>query len=131
MHERLYKISREKKPGSDEKTSVYAIQHEIFFKILQKDKSILAHFVYRMGQVLDAIQHVNFIHSDLKPDNILLRMNQSTQKLEEIKLIDFGSSFKFDEKMEFSATTPEYLSPEMILYLDTLKNKPDQVAAAA
>jgi serine/threonine protein kinase len=25
LHERLYKISREKKPGSDEKTSVYAI----------------------------------------------------------------------------------------------------------
>ena len=125
LHERLYKIARESKPGSDEKSNVYTIQHEVFFKILQKDKSILAHFVYRMGQVLDAVQNANIIHSDLKPDNILLRLNSNQTKLEEIKLIDFGSSFKFDEKMEFTATTPEYLSPEMILYLDTLKNKPD------
>jgi len=33
------------------------------------------------------------VHSDIKPDNILVEMNEYQTDIEDIKLIDFGSAF--------------------------------------
>jgi serine/threonine protein kinase len=51
----------------------------------------------------------NLIHSDLKPDNILIK-----SKIDELKIIDFGSVFDFNSKGNVSMTTPEYMSPELL-----------------
>ena len=52
-------------------------------------------------------------------------MDEDLQHIEEVKLVDFGSSFKFDKNMDVSATTPEYLSPEMLTYLHQISKKKD------
>jgi len=51
----------------------------------------------------------------------LISLDRDHTKLESIKVVDFGSSFTFDEKMKVSAATPEYLPPEMLLYLENIR----------
>jgi dual specificity tyrosine-phosphorylation-regulated kinase 2/3/4 len=38
-------------------------------------------------------------------------------KFKELKLIDFGSTFKFGNLNQFSMATPEYMSPEILAYI--------------
>ena len=70
-----------------------------------------------MGEALQTLQEVGYVHSDIKPDNILVQFDPSHTKISEIKLCDFGSSFKFSE-MHISAATPEYLPPEVLVFLE-------------
>ena len=59
------------------------------------------------------------MHSDLKTENILIKQDRSnrTLKIKEIKLIDYGSSFPFDDLKQFSMATPEYMSPEILNFI--------------
>jgi len=38
--------------------------------------------------------------------------------IKSIKLIDFGSAFEFHNVTQISGTTPEYLAPEILNYLE-------------
>jgi dual specificity tyrosine-phosphorylation-regulated kinase 2/3/4 len=51
------------------------------------------------------------VHSDLKTENILIKKIKNENAMHEItqiKLIDYGSSFPFDDLKQFSMATPEY-----------------------
>ena len=61
-------------------------------------------------------EELGILHRDLKPENILLEQNK---EFDQIKIIDFGSSFKFG-KINVSGATPEYQSPEFLNYLGKL-----------
>eukprot|EP00347_Sterkiella_histriomuscorum_P020848 403336235 len=66
-------------------------------------------------QVLSAVQycHVkNIVHRDLKPENILMDTKNNNQ----IKVIDFGTSQKFDpsKKMNQIFGTAYYIAPEVL-----------------
>jgi|JI61114C2RNA_FD_contig_91_218257_length_2672_multi_2_in_0_out_0_1 dual specificity tyrosine-phosphorylation-regulated kinase 2/3/4 len=37
--------------------------------------------------------------------------------IEEVKLIDYGSSFTFNNLKQFSMATPEYMAPEILNYI--------------
>lgn len=52
------------------------------------------------------------MHADLKPDNILIEIQ--SRRIISLKLIDFGSSFSFEGNASITATTPEYLAPEVL-----------------
>ena len=77
----------------------------------------------RIGrELLAALQQVHnagVVHRDVKPDNILVRWNQS-QRAWQVKLVDFGTA-KFegaDAKLTRVGEvigTPEYMSPEQLL----------------
>ncbi|KJE89380.1 dual-specificity tyrosine-(Y)-phosphorylation regulated kinase 1B [Capsaspora owczarzaki ATCC 30864] len=54
---------------------------------------------------------INIIHCDLKPENILLRNPRRSA----IKLIDFGSSCRFGEKLYKYIQSRFYRSPEVLL----------------
>jgi serine/threonine protein kinase len=57
------------------------------------------------------------VHGDIKPDNILIKYNKETDEIEDIKVIDFGSSFSIGAhavKQHLSAGTPEYMPPEIL-----------------
>lgn len=66
-----------------------------------------------MKQLLDCLSYLHdtgIIHRDLKPENILILLDPSTQKIKEIKLIDFGFA-KFvteDHKLTETCGTPNY-----------------------
>ena len=64
------------------------------------------------------------VHADLKPDNILIDFDEQNQVIRSMKIIDLGSSFllnveetKLKDQIEFGQSTPEYLPPEIQLYL--------------
>lgn len=70
-----------------------------------------------MSEVLDALQERKVVHADLKPDNILIDI--SGRRIVGLKLIDFGSSFSFEGNTSITATTPEYLAPEVLQFLES------------
>lgn len=59
------------------------------------------------------------VHSDLKSENILLEFDHENHLLKSLKIIDFGSSFSFSQvNTSIELTTPEYLSPDILEYLE-------------
>ena len=83
---------------------------------MSQDFVILKDFLRLMAEVLDSLQEKKVVHADLKPDNILIEI--SGRRISSLKLIDFGSSFSFEETTSITATTPEYLAPEVLLFLE-------------
>jgi dual specificity tyrosine-phosphorylation-regulated kinase 2/3/4 len=51
------------------------------------------------------------VHSDLKTENILIKYDEKSFEIAEVKLIDYGSSFEFKNISQFSMATPEYMPP--------------------
>ena len=95
---------------------VYNVQHQGFYRAIKNDRAILADLIFMVCQVLDVLAMFRIVHADIKPDNILLDFDG--QRLNNIKFIDFGSSFSYEEASNISATTPEYLAPEVLDYLE-------------
>lgn len=56
------------------------------------------------------------MHADLKTDNILIEWDG--EDIVGLKLIDFGSAFMFGTTERITATTPEYLAPEVLQFLE-------------
>jgi serine/threonine protein kinase len=55
----------------------------------------------------------------LKPENILVDFDYESKKIKRFKIIDFGSSFTFSKiNSGIELTTPEYLAPDILDYLD-------------
>ena len=61
----------------------------------------------------------NIVHSDLKTENILLKVkkNKNLYEISNAKLIDYGSSFTFGNLKHFSMATPEYMAPEILNFI--------------
>jgi len=56
------------------------------------------------------------VHADIKPDNILVDFDG--KGIKSLKVIDFGSAFIFNKVKGVPATTPEYLAPEVLAFMD-------------
>ena len=78
----------------------------------------------KLAQALDALQQASLVHSDIKPDNILVHLDEEHEELDSIKLVDFGSSFQHSEQMTIPAATQEYLAPEILSYIQQIKENP-------
>ena len=53
-----------------------------------------------LARLLEAVEHLaasGIVHADIKPDNILVHLDEEAGKLDSIKLVDFGSSFQHSE----------------------------------
>lgn len=84
--------------------------------------------VAEVCKALFLINSHNIVHSDLKTENILLRVRREESSrgpfIRGVKLIDFGSSFLFTNLKQFSMATPEYMPPEILNYI-LFQNKLD------
>ncbi len=69
-----------------------------------------------------AIKHVNsfgIIHSDIKPDNVIISMNHARTAYTKVRLIDFDTSnimFTLTRAFNHVAQTFEFRSPEILSY---------------
>ena len=68
-----------------------------------------------VAKALELLAENNIVHSDLKTENILVRnktqeettsQNDDGTSIAETKLIDYGSSFVFNNLRQFSMATP-------------------------
>ena len=94
--------------------------------LIQKGKflfslfSTISQFKYLLKSLLSAIDYINkkgIIHSDIKPENILIEYsgdsNENNFEITSIKIIDFGSAFYVNNTATITSNTPEYLCPEI------------------
>ncbi|CDW87876.1 protein kinase domain containing protein [Stylonychia lemnae] len=99
---------------------IYQVLHkEDLYRALQINKgSVFKEFIKGMAQVLYMFQSAGIVHSDLKPENILIIHDLDTDEVS-FKIIDLGSSFNFQKaNNDIELTTPEYLAPDILEYLD-------------
>jgi len=95
---------------------IYGVQHQDFYKALRQDKRVLRDLIRMVAEVFDVLAMFRIVHADIKPDNILIDFDG--QRVKDIKLIDFGSAFSYENPSNISASTPEYLAPEVLEYLE-------------
>ena len=95
---------------------IYGVQHQAFYRALKEDKQVLVDLIRMLAEVLDVLAMFRIVHADIKPDNILIDFDG--RRLKDVKLIDFGSAFSYENPSNISATTPEYLAPEVLDYLE-------------
>lgn len=69
-----------------------------------------------MAETYSVLSQLKIVHADIKPDNILINFNG--RDIYGMKLIDFGSAFSFENPSNIQASTPEYLAPEVLEYLE-------------
>ena len=109
---------------------IYHIQKGLFLMSLF---SSIKQFKYLLKSLLSAINYINkngIIHSDIKPENILIEYSGSSSEsnfnIKSIKLIDYGSAFFINNTSTIASNTPEYLCPEITIgnkkFLKELKN---------
>lgn len=60
--------------------------------------------------------HLDIVHADIKPDNLLVDFKDD--QIKSIKVIDFGSAFIFSDACSMPASTPEYLAPEFLEFME-------------
>ena len=83
---------------------------------MKTNHNLIKQFTKKMAEIFEVLSEFKIVHADIKPDNILV--NFDGNNIKDIKLIDFGSAFSFESPSNISASTPEYLSPEVLEYLE-------------
>lgn len=86
------------------------IFHRSIYSTFRRDLTELKRLIRELAMALDVLQDERIVHSDLKTENILIKKVKNENALYEItqiKLIDYGSSFPFDDLKQFSMATPE------------------------
>ncbi len=68
---------------------------------------------YQLVQVVDYMHEKKIAHTDLKPDNIILRHIPSLNLVPQPVVIDFGSACRFDQMTDLTASVG-YSPPEVI-----------------
>ena len=72
---------------------IYNCSHQKFYMALARSSKILGTLIRKIAEVFDVLSKFGIVHSDIKPDNILVEMNANETDIKNIKLIDVGSAF--------------------------------------
>ena len=98
---------------------IYQIQKGEFLIMLFKNLSQFKFFVKKIIKGIDYINKKGIIHSDIKPENILVQFNINNEpekniEINSVKIVDYGSAFYLENKSPLITNTPEYLCPEIM-----------------
>ena len=96
---------------------IYNIQKGIFIKYLLSNIMQFKLFIKKILLGIEFINEQNVIHSDIKPENILIEYSNTNNifEIKKIKIIDYGSSFNYLNIANITSNTPEYLCPEITI----------------
>lgn len=83
---------------------------------MRSDTKILKTIIIGIAKALQLISERGIVHSDLKTENVLVHSNKKFLPVS-VKLIDYGSAFRFGNLKNFSMATPEYMAPEVLNYI--------------
>ena len=106
---------------------IYNIQKGVFIKYLFSNITQFKFFIKKILSGIDFINSQGIIHSDIKPENILIEYSNINNNFEirKIKIIDYGSAFNYSNTSNINSNTPEYLCPEITIinknFLQNLK----------
>ena len=93
------------------------------YSILEANKC--EQFKYLISKIilgLDLLCRGGIVHCDFKSENILVEMDLPNRCVKSVKIIDFGTSFDFGlVNSKVDVTTPEYLPPEVLEYIESRK----------
>jgi len=91
---------------------IYKVTHQPFYNELKGNKEILKQILRKLLDALDLLQSKKIVHCDLKPDNLLITINNKKEVM--VKIIDFGSAFIYGQSGILRMATPEYMPPECL-----------------
>ena len=96
---------------------LYHIQKGEFLLLLFKN---IKQFKFLIRKILEGVDYINengIIHSDIKPENILVQYtkNKDILNISSIKIVDYGSAFFSSNESPLISNTPEYLCPEIMI----------------
>ena len=96
---------------------LYHIQKGEFLLLLFKN---IKQFKFLIRKILEGVDYINengIIHSDIKPENILVQYtkNKDILNISSIKIVDYGSAFYSSNESPLISNTPEYLCPEIMI----------------
>ncbi|OQS03522.1 kinase domain containing protein [Thraustotheca clavata] len=119
LHNSLFEIKGDFYQGS----RTYKIIHRPLYIAMRENISILKIFLRQLIASVQTLNQHQLVHADIKPDNILVSHYFENGRLElSTKLIDFGSSFSSLSPRLTSATTPEYVPPDVLELIRTKYN---------
>lgn len=72
---------------------------------MRQNTIYLKHLIIEMAKTLDLLAQNNIVHSDVKTENILIRLHKKREFCS-YKLIDYGSSFAFSNLKQYTLATP-------------------------
>ena len=104
----LSKSFHEIKGGFYNSQRIYEVIPTELYKNLQSDITIMKSLVFKLASGLEVFEKAKLVHFDLKPENILVKVNQESSAIEELKIIDFGSSFVFGAQGNLPSCTPVF-----------------------
>ena len=104
--------------GEFEKSErVYHIQKGLFLQMIFENITQFKNLIRKIIQGIDFINNCGIIHSDIKPDNILIDYDYDNEHefitVKNVKIIDYGSAFFYSNTSAITSNTPEYLCPEI------------------
>ncbi|CAI9149524.1 unnamed protein product, partial [Rangifer tarandus platyrhynchus] len=110
----LSKLIRSIKGEFVDMRRVYRIAEKPYYTEMKRNPRILKRILRNVLEVLELLNHIGYVHADLKPDNILVKRSEDEGNCGDVKVIDFGCAFRHEEEGGTVMATPEYMPPEAL-----------------
>lgn len=105
----LTKMAYEIKGEFNRGERLYRVLHLPLLETMKRDPRVLKAVFRQLLSALCLFADHRVVHSDIKPDNILVDQDEKGVR---VRFIDLGSAFSFEAPESLSVATPEYMPHE-------------------